>query len=169
MAWHLVHTVFVNVTINNGKNVLPFLVAYQFSQRILIIEAICDTAKPSWYDAGWIRPIINIPNVGNVCRKAKNIDLAKQEVDFNYLLEPFYKLEFIAKHWLPNVTLKFWENDGIIENQPSQNGCFYKEQYYINILAKLDRIEAKLGGFTEITNFSTDFTESNSFVYLGII
>lgn len=104
MTWQLVYT----VSAAGGTISIP----HTFTDSLIIVEAICPTAKPSWHEAGWLYQLKDIPNVG-ITRGAttKTIYLERQEVKFERLTPVPYTLKFVSRHWIPDITLNFWEND----------------------------------------------------------
>ncbi len=105
MTWQLVHSVTVNA-LNNSIQI-----PYPFIDTILVVEAICTNAKPTWFSAGYLYPIIDIPNVGNTRGIYRKVNLTKQIIRFDQVLAAdFYTLEFVANNWIPNITLNFWEH-----------------------------------------------------------
>jgi hypothetical protein len=109
VTWQLVYTV-SNSALNGGAIAVP----YYFNSSLLIVEAICPVAKPRWHEAGWLKQVKNVPNVGITKKYLGRVFLEKQEVPVGQLNPLPYTLEFIPRDWIPTITLNFWENDELI-------------------------------------------------------
>ena len=105
MAWQLIYSVPLTQTTR------PILIERVFEKTILIVEAIAVDAKPTWYKAGYLSPVLTIPNVGLVRSASQNINLNKQLIKFEQLRDIAFQLEFVAHSWIPSISLNFWEND----------------------------------------------------------
>lgn len=105
MSWQLVHT------ISFYQFGDPFLIDCLFKNSLLIIQAICPTAKPTWHKAGLIRPMLDVPDIGLVKGNYQLISLEAQLIDFSWLTAtvPEFKLEFLLYEWIPEITLTFWK------------------------------------------------------------
>lgn len=116
MTWQLVETV-SSSALNS-----PVIINHSFYNSLIVVEASCSDARPSWHEAGWLIQKRNISNIGLTKGNRKRIYLEKQEVRFDFLDLSPYTLEFVAKHWIPNITLKFWVQEELIlkfeVNQP---------------------------------------------------
>lgn len=108
--WQLVYTIS-----NSALNGSAIAVPYYFNSPLLIVEAICPVRKPRWYEAGWIKQVKTVPNVGTTKSYLGKIYLEKQEVPIKQLNPLPYTLEFIPRDWIPSITLNFWENDELDE------------------------------------------------------
>jgi len=105
MTWELVYTVPLTQTLR------PIVVEQVFSKSSLIVEAIAVDARPTWYKAGLLYPLVNISDVGRVKGYGVPINLDKQLIKFDGLENNAYQLEFYAHFWIPSISLSFWEND----------------------------------------------------------
>lgn len=105
MTWQLVQTV------KSENLITPVTISRSFNDSLIIVEAICNNAKPKWHEAGWLRQVKTVPDVGVTKSSLKKIYLQRQEVRFEALTSLPYSLEFIAREWIPDITLKVWEND----------------------------------------------------------
>lgn len=132
MTWQLVYT----VSASGGRISIP----HTFTDSLIIVEAICDTARPSWHEAGWLYQLKDIPDVG-ITRSAytKTIYLERQEVKFERLTPVPYKLEFVPRYWIPEITLNVWENDmplypSVNQPQPIDSGfADYEQSFTLNV------------------------------------
>lgn len=107
MDWELVHTV------SFYQFDAPFLIDCLFNNSLLIIQAVCPVAKPTWHKAGLIRPVLDVPNIGRVKGSYQLISLETQLIDFSWLTAsvPEFKLEFLLYGWLPEINLSFWKTE----------------------------------------------------------
>lgn len=105
MTWELVYTVPLTQTIR------PILIERVFEKSVLIVEAIAVDAKPTWYKAGFLYPVLDISDVGKVRNFGQAINLNKQLVKFEELKNIPFQLEFVAYSWIPSIILNFWESD----------------------------------------------------------
>jgi hypothetical protein len=105
--WELVHTVSFY---QSGD---PFLIDCLFNNSLLIIQAVCPVAKPTWDKAGLIRPVLDVPNIGLVRGNYQLISLETQLIYFSWLTAavPEFKLEFLLYGWLPSINLSFWKTE----------------------------------------------------------
>lgn len=102
MTWELVSS------ISSTSSLIT--IPYDFHDRLIVVEAICPDSKPSWHEAGWLSQVRDIPNVGISKSGKRKIYLERQEVKFDSLTPIPYQLEFIAREWIPRITLNVWEN-----------------------------------------------------------
>lgn len=115
MTWELVYTVPLTQTLR------PIITERVFNKSTLIVEAIAVDAKPTWYKAGLLYPLIDIADVGRVKSFGQPINLDKQLIKFEQLENIDFQLEFYAHSWIPTISLNFWEDDmPVIDLTPDQ-------------------------------------------------
>lgn len=117
MTWQLVYTIS-----NSALNGNAIWVPYYFNSSLLIVEAVCLAAKPSWHEAGYLKLVKSISSVGDTKKYLGRLFLEKQymAVDIERLNLQSYTLEFIPKDWIPSITLNFWESDELINSNMNQ-------------------------------------------------
>lgn len=161
MTWQLVGSV------SSSDRLIT--IPHVFYDRLIIIEPICPDRKPTWFEAGWIQQLRNIPNVGITRSGKRKIDLEKQEIKFDSLSPIPYKLEFISRDWIPRITLNVWENDMPLypinsTNNPLASGEFISKSVTVSttVIKLLDvNPNRKTASF-----FNPDSTKS---VYLDLV
>lgn len=138
-------------SISKQSGEAPFLIEQYFTGFSLIIKAVCYTAKPTWRRAGYLYPEYDVFGIGKVRGKSQQVYLGSQLIYFEdseiiNLIEPKFRFYFQCQDWIPDIELTFWQYEGTPVSQ---------EYQYVNIITRLNEIEAQLDRIEEQLNTTT--------------